>query len=58
MGMYVLCLLETYLDLSNLSDDDNFNLPGYNVVRANHLSNTKNLYLLYLFQKLSTFKDS
>ena len=35
------CLSETYLDSSNLSNDDNFNLPGYNVVRADHLSNTK-----------------
>ena len=37
----VVCLSETYLDSSNLSNDDNFNLPGYNVVRADHLSNTK-----------------
>ena len=35
------CLSETYLDSSNLSDDDNFNLPGYNVVRAVPPSNTK-----------------
>ena len=33
--------IETILDSSNLSDDDNFNLPGYNVVRADHPSNTK-----------------
>ena len=26
----VVCLSETYLDSSNLSDDDNFYLPGYN----------------------------
>ena len=38
---HVVCLSETYLDSSNLSDDDNFNLPGYNVVRADHPSNTK-----------------
>ena len=37
----VVCLSETYLDSSNLTDDDNFNLPGYNVVRADHPSNTK-----------------
>ena len=36
----VVCLLETYLDSSNLSDDDNFNLLGYNVVRADHPSNS------------------
>ena len=37
----MLCLSETYLDLSNLSDDDNFYLPGYNLVRADHPSNAK-----------------
>ena len=39
----VVCLSETYLDSSNLPDDDNFNLPGYNVVRADHIS--KSLFL-------------
>ena len=28
---------------SNLSDDDNFNLPGYKVVRADYRSNTDSL---------------
>ena len=37
----VIFLSETYLDSCNLPDDDNFNRPGYNVVRANHPSNTK-----------------
>ena len=37
----VVCLSETYLDLSNLSDDDNFYLPGYKLLRANHPSNAK-----------------
>ena len=37
----VVCLSETYLDSSNLCDDDNFNLPGCNVVRADYPSNTK-----------------
>ena len=32
----VVCLSETYLDSSNQSDDDNFYLPGYNLVRADH----------------------
>ena len=27
--------------MSNLSDDDKFNFPGYNVVRADHPSDTK-----------------
>ena len=34
----VICLSETYLDSYNLSDDDNFNLSGYNLVRTNHPS--------------------
>ena len=46
----VICLSETYLDWSNLSDDDNFNLPGYNVVRADHLSNTKKGALCIYFK--------
>ena len=37
----VVCLSGTYLDSFNLSDDDNFNLPCYNVVRVDHPSNTK-----------------
>ena len=37
----VICFSETYLDSSNLSDDDNFNLPGYNVVTIDHPSNAK-----------------
>ena len=37
----VVCLSDTYLHSSNLSDDGNFNLPRYNVVRTDCLSNTK-----------------
>ena len=36
----VVCLSETYLDSSKLYDDDNFNLPDYNLIRADHPSNT------------------
>ena len=46
-------LSEGYLDSSNLSDDDNFNLPGCNLVRACHLSNTVCIYF-----KNSSFKGS
>ena len=35
------CLSDTYLDSSNLSDDENFDLPGYNLVRVDHPSNAK-----------------
>ena len=37
----IVCLSETYLNSSNLSDDGNFYLPGYNLVRADHPSNAK-----------------
>ena len=53
----VVCLSETYLDSSNLFDDDNFNLPGYDIVRADHPSNTKR-WCLYHFEKPSSFKGS
>ena len=37
----IICLSETYLDSSILSDDDNSELPGYNLVRADNPTNTK-----------------
>ena len=37
----IVCLSETYLNSSNLSDDGNFYLSGYNLVRADHPSNAK-----------------
>ena len=38
---YIICLSETYLDSSIPSDDDNLELPGYNLVRADNPTNTK-----------------
>ena len=35
------CLLETYLDSSISSDDDNLELPEYNLVHADNRTNTK-----------------
>ena len=37
----IICLSETYLDSSISSDNDNLELPGYNLVRADHPTNTK-----------------
>ena len=37
----IICLSETYLDSSISSENDNLELPGYNLVRANHPTNTK-----------------
>ena len=36
-----ICLSETYLDSSIPSDDDNLELPGYNLVRTDNPTNTK-----------------
>ena len=39
---YVLiCLSETYLDSSTVLDDDSLEIPGYNLVRCDHSTNTK-----------------
>ena len=32
---------ETYLNSESLSNDENLNIPGYNLIRGGHLSNTK-----------------
>ena len=45
----VACLSETYLNSSNLSDDDNFNLPDYNF-RTDDPSNTKNVGVCIYFK--------
>ena len=37
----VICLSETYLDSSISNDDDNLEIPGYDLFRADHPSNTK-----------------
>ena len=37
----IICFSETYLDSSILSENGNLELPGYNLVRADHPSNTK-----------------
>ena len=37
----IICLSETYLDSSIPSDDDNLELPGYNLVRTDNPTNTK-----------------
>ena len=37
----VICLSETYLNASISNDDDSLEVPGYNLFRADHPSNTK-----------------
>ena len=48
----VVSLSETYLDLSNLPDNDNFNLPEYGVIRADHPSNTKKVVFVSISKTL------
>ena len=38
---YIICISETYLDSDTSDDDDNLKTAGYNLIRANHPSNTK-----------------
>ena len=37
----MICLSESYLDASVSSDNDNLNISGYKLVRADHLGNVK-----------------
>ena len=37
----VICLSESYLDSSIASDNDNLNIKGYNLYRADHSNNVK-----------------
>ena len=37
----IICLSEAYLNSETLSNDENLNVPGYNLIRDDHLSNIK-----------------
>ena len=37
----IICLSEMYLNSETLSNDENLNIPGYNLIRVDHLSNAK-----------------
>ena len=37
----IICISETYLDSSTLSDDNNLEISGYTLVRSDHPSNNK-----------------
>ena len=41
IGYDIICLTETFLDSSVENDDDRISIPGYNLLRADHPSNTK-----------------
>ena len=48
----VVRLSEAYLDSSNLSDDDNFNFPGYNLIRADHPSDAERVLFASILKTL------
>ena len=52
----IICISETYLDSSTPSDDSNFEISGYTLVRSDHPSNNKRGGV-HLLQKLFTFKS-
>ena len=37
----IICLSETYLNSETISNNENLNIPGHNLIRTDHLSNTK-----------------
>ena len=39
--LYIICLAETFLNSETSPDDDNLEIPGYNIIRNDHPSNTK-----------------
>ena len=47
----IFCLSETFLDKGILSDDVNLDIPGYNLVRADHSANTKGGGVCIYFRK-------
>ena len=48
----VVCLSEIYLDSSYLSDNDNFYLPGYNLVTVDRPSNVKKVVFASILRNL------
>ena len=44
----IICLSETYLNHDTLCDNDNLGIPGYELLRADHLSNqTQGVICIY-----------
>ena len=53
----IICLLETFLDLSISNDDERINIKGYDLLRANHPSTKKRgAVCMYYKQHLSFIK--
>ena len=54
---YIICLSETYLDSSILSNDGNLEVPGYTLVRADNPNNTKRGGVCFYYLNSLPLKD-
>ena len=50
----VMFLSETFLDSSTEANGPKINIPGYNLLRSDHLSNTKKRWYLHVLHKIFT----
>ena len=52
----IICLSETYLHSETSPDDDNLEIPGYNIIRKDHPSNTKRGGICVYYKNTLPFK--
>ena len=52
----VICPSETYLNPETSPDDDNLEIPGYNIIRKDHPSNTKRGGVCVYYKNTLPFK--
>ena len=52
----VICLSETYLNSETSPDDDNLEIPGYNIIRKDRPSNTKHGEVCVYYKNTLPFK--
>ena len=54
--LYIICLSETYLNSKTSSDDQNLEIPGDNIIRKDHPSNTKRVGVCIYCKNTLPFK--
>ena len=52
----IICLSETYLNSETSPDDDNLEIPGYNIIRKDRPSNTKRGGICVYYKNALPFK--
>ena len=52
----IICLSETYLNSETSPDDDNLEIPGYNIIRKDHPPNTKRGGVCVYYKNTLPFK--